>query len=152
MFARLERKLALNLLGGFLGAYGLTSFVCFMFIARYFEASAPHRAILARGLIYPHNEHGLVTYFSAFQATSCWLLFCTSIPLGAMGGYILPRCQKWVVRGDHLQVSSTVDWDDPQRVTRWGALAGLSFALLVVFVLAPPAIAWLNRIGFVANL
>nr|WIE90059.1 hypothetical protein P9270_021235 [Mesorhizobium sp. WSM4875] len=150
MFAKFERKAVLNVLGGFLAGYGFTAFVCFFVLIQVWESAAPHFPDPARGLIYRHNEHGWVTYFSAFQATSCWLLFLTSIPIALVGGHIRPK-RNWNVVASRFGIRSTYEADDPRRVGRWGFLAGVCFAPVVIVVAAPPLVRWLNGIGFVAN-
>lgn len=150
MFAKFERNAVLNVLGGFLAGCGIVAFVCFFVLDHIWTSTAPHLPDAVRGLVYRHNEHGWITYFSAFQATSCWLLFLTFFSLGALGGHIRPK-RNWNVVASRFGIRSTFDADDPRYVARWGGLAGLCFAPFAIFVIAPPFVHWLNRAGFVAG-
>jgi hypothetical protein len=150
MAAKYDRNAALNTLGGFFGGYGITAIVCFFVLVRTWASAAPHTPDPSGGLIYPHNEHGWITYLSGFQGTSLWLLFYTSFPFAALGWYLLPK-RNWVVRKTRFSIGSTLDWDDPHKLSRWGMLAGACSALVIFFMVAPPVIIWLNRAGFVVG-
>jgi hypothetical protein len=150
MSIKIERNAVLNVLGGFLAGYGVAGLVCFFVLVEAFRSRAPHVPDPAHGLIYPHNDHGWITYFSAFQATSCWLLLLTSISFAAIGWFILPK-GNWIVRQGRLSIRSTFDFDDPHRIARWLGLAGLCMAPVVIFIFAPPFVSWLNQVGFVAR-
>lgn len=115
MFAKFERNTVLNVLGGFLVGYGFTAFLCFWFLVQIWASTAPHLPDPARGLIYQHNQHGWITYFSALQATSCWLLFWTSVPIAFVGGHIMPK-RNWNVVASRFGISSKYEADDPRHV------------------------------------
>lgn len=150
MAARYDRNAAFNALGGFFGGYGITAFVCFAVFGHTWVSAAPHTPDPSGGLIYPHNEHGWTTYLSGFQATSLWLLFYPSILFMALSSYLLPK-RNWVVRKTRFSIGSTFDWDDPHKLSRWGVVAGACSALVILFVVSPPVIVWLNRAGFVMS-
>jgi hypothetical protein len=80
-----------NVAGGLLAGYGFVAFFCFMFLVLHWANVAPRAPDPAHALVFPHNEHGAITYFSAFQATSCALLFATSVPLAFIGMIIAPK-------------------------------------------------------------
>jgi len=80
-----------NSISGVLAGYGFASFFCFVVLqSRWFEL-APRYPNLALGLYLQHNEHGGIVYFSAFQSTSCALLFATSVSLGFLSVFIIPK-------------------------------------------------------------
>jgi hypothetical protein len=138
-----------NAVGAFLFTYGLVGFFSLIYLNQHWIQLAPHAPDPAHGLLYPHNEEGHgTTYFSAFQGTACFLLFSTSVPLGMIGGFICPRKNERY-KSSILSAHLTFDADDPFRVRRWGALAGLAFGLLFIFRIAPSLIDWLNTLGFV---
>src|ERR1700722_11034139 len=82
---------ARNVIAWLLVGYGFASFFCFIALVLMWSKKAPSQPNEVLGLIYRHNEHGSYTYFSAFQATTCWLMFTTSIPLAIAGIFIAPR-------------------------------------------------------------
>lgn len=137
MAAKYDRNAALNALGGFFGGYGFTALVCFFVLLRTWASAAPHTPDPSRGLIFPHNEHGWITYLSGFQATSSWLLFYTSMFFAALGWYLRPK-RNWVVRKTRFSIGSTFDRDDPHKLSRWGMLAGACSALVILVVVHHP--------------
>jgi hypothetical protein len=121
----------------------LTAFFCYFCLDLTWAHLAPTSPNPAEGLIYSHAEHGAVTYFSAFQATSEALLFATSIPLAFIGFFIVPKRRR-VARRGCLSFAGQFDSDDPNHVGPIGSYSGVLSAPLVVFVLGPPLINWLN--------
>src|SRR5690349_4169379 len=91
MVGKIERKDVLNVGGAFLVAYGGVAFICFLYLVARWAHAAPTSPDAARGSLYSHNEHGWITYFSAFQTTSCALLFLTSVPLAFIGVFVIPK-------------------------------------------------------------
>jgi hypothetical protein len=148
MFAKIERNDILNVAGGFLAAYGFIAFFCFLYLVERWAHGAPTSPDPTHGYIYPHNEHGWITYFSAFQATSCALLFATSIPLSFLGAFIMPRRNVQYRRGC-LSVGAKWDPDDPKKLQRVGGLVGAASSPLIVFVAGPHLVAALVSAGIV---
>jgi len=135
-----------NLVAGFLTAYGWVSFACFFYLVITWTAGAPHTPDPSRGLIYPHNEHGSITYFSAFQGTSCALLFATSPLIFILGSAASPKKNVIAKTG---KLSFTMRWehDDPRRLQRVGSVMGAVASIVVVFALGPRLVLYLNSIG-----
>ncbi len=131
--------------------YGFVSFACFILLQRFWQGDAPPVANAALGLVYPSNDHGGFTYFSAFQATACALMFLTSIPLCFLGFIISPRglVMQRDVRGRYRP-----GWniDDRHRLMRWGVWAGAGCAPALLFVVGPYVVRALNAAGVVFNL
>jgi hypothetical protein len=139
----------MNFAGNFLAGYGWMAFVCFIYLVVTWVGASPVAPDPGQDLLYPHNEHGRITYFSAFQATSCYLLFLTSIPLFFVGTAIIPKKNVKVLRGPWLSISSRWDPDDPEKVGRWGMLAGMLSTPALVFGAGPVLVRWLNSLGVV---
>jgi hypothetical protein len=144
-------KAARNIIAGLLGGYGFVSFFCFIALDLMWSRTAPSHPNAILGLTYQHNEHGSYTYFSQFQATTCWLMFMTSIPLGFVGMLIAPRKNiTGVVRW--YAASFKWDQDDPGALMKWAALASAAATPLLVFFVGPHIVRGLNSVGFVMNL
>ena len=150
MLGGFDRRDARNAIAGFLFAYGWVSFFCFFPLVLSWAAAAPHAPDPTRGLIYPHNEHGSITYFSAFQGTSCALLFGTS-PLLCMLGIAVSPKRDSVSRTRPLSFSMEWKPDDPRKVQRVGAILGAAAAPVVIFFLGPSLVVCLNSMGIVTG-
>jgi len=144
------RNAVRNALSGFLSAYGVIAFVCLVYLQQRWYAVAPHLPDVSHGLIVPHNEHGTIRYFSAFQGTSCVLLLVTSIPLSLLGHLVGPK-KNMVTRRQRASISAIWDRDDPGR--RWpvGVVCGVLAAPIIIFLVGPSLVRWLNAVGIVTG-
>jgi hypothetical protein len=140
-----------NWLGGFLVAYGGLAFLCFAVLAELWMLATPLTPDAVHGYVYAHDEHGRVSYFTAFQATSCALLLATSIPLAFIGAIILPK-KNVLTRMGFLSTSATWDENDPKRAQRWGLAGGALAMPIVAFLIGPVLVEWLNAHGVVLSL
>jgi hypothetical protein len=142
---------ARNVIAGLLVGYGFASFFCFIALVLMWSKKAPSQPNEVLGLIYRHNEHGSYTYFSAFQATTCWLMFTTSIPLAIAGIFIAPRKN---IMGTVRWYAASFNWDqdDPKGLLKWVALGSAATTPFLVFFVGPHLIRGLNAVGFVMNL
>ena len=142
---------ARNIVAGLLAGYGFASFLCFIALDLMWSRTAPRQPDAALGLIYRHNEHGSYSYFSAFQATACWLMFTTSIPLVFAGAFIAPRKN---IAGAVRWFGFSFKWDpdDPGGFMKWTALAAAAATPFFVFFVGPYIIRGLNAAGLVMNL
>lgn len=138
----------MNILAGTLAGYGFISFFCFLALDQIWHHAAPHQPNEALGLIYQHNEHGDYTYFSAFQATACWLMFTTSVPLGMLGALIAPKKN---VTGAVRWYAASFNWDqdDPRNLMKWAMGLSAAATPAFVFLLGPLIVSGLNSVGFV---
>jgi hypothetical protein len=143
-----RRNILMNILGGSLAGYGVIAFVCFLWLVKHWTITAPTTSIPALGIIFPHNEHGSITYFSAFQSTSCALLFDTSIPIAMVGAFITPRANVKIT-SDRLWWRMSSDPDDPRKVGILGGVFGGLMAPIMTFLVGPSVVTWLNGIGVV---
>lgn len=150
MWSKIDRRDTRNALAGFLAAYAAISFACFLYLVISWSATAPHTPDPSRGLVYLHNEHGSITYFSAFQATSCALLLNTSPLLFFLGIALAPK-KDVVSRTGSFSFSMRWKPDDPRRLQRVGFAIGTVAALTVVFLMGPSLVASLNAIGVVTG-
>lgn len=150
MLSGVARKDALNAISGFMAAYGWVSFFCFFYLVISWAGVAPHEPDPARGLIFPHNEHGSITYFSAFQGTSCALLFGTSPLLFMIAVWLSPK-KDAVYEARTLAISIRWKPDDPRKIQRVGMALGAVAAPLVIFLIGPTLVIGLNSIGFVTG-
>lgn len=150
MWSTIDSRDARNALAGFLAAYAAISFACFFYLVITWSATAPRVPDLSRGLVYPHNEHGSITYFSGFQATTCALLRSTSPLFFVLGIAVAPK-KDVVSRTGCFGFSMRWKPDDPRKFQRIGSAVGAVAALIVVFVIGPSLVANLNAIGVVTG-
>lgn len=148
MFGHSDRNAVLNVVGAFLAAYGWVAFFCFFYLVERWAHSAPTSPDPAHGFVYSHNEHGWITYFSAFQTTACALLLFTSIPLSFVGMLVSPK-RNVVYRRGFLSVGANWDPDDPKKLQRVGFVLGALAAPVLVFVLGPFMVNALIRTGVI---
>jgi hypothetical protein len=111
---------------------------------------APTQPNPALGLLYTHNEHGAYAYFSAFQATTCGLLFATSIPLAIVGGLIAPKKN---ITGIAKMFGASFNWDqdDPGSIMKWTAVCTAIATPFILIYLGPYVVGYLNDMGIVFN-
>ena len=79
------------IVSGLLTGSSVAIFFCFLWVDSRWRADAPRSADAIKSLIYPHNDHGLITYVSAFQATSTTLLFATFPTVFLLGWGLAPK-------------------------------------------------------------
>ena len=139
-----------NAVAGFLGGYGVVAFFLSLWLMLRWEHLAPSHANPAYGQVFPHSDHGWITYFTAFQATSCAVLFPTSIPLAFVAELIVPK-RNVEIRRRFLGLSWRWDPDDPGKWSKVGTIWGLVGAPLIIFGLGPYVISGLNRLGVFLN-
>jgi len=137
-----------NITGGFLIGYGGIADVCFFYLQSRWESRAPAAPDYLNGLVFRVDEHGTITYFSAFQATSCALLFSTSIPIAIAGVLIIAK-QNLIYKSTRLSFRLKWDKDDPSGVANHGFIIGALAAPALIFLLGPYIIHKLNAMGFV---
>ena len=142
---------ARNIIAGILAGYGVVSFICFLYLDQTWAYAAPHEPNGTLGLLYLHNNHGDYTYFSAFQATTCRLMFATSIPLAFVGVLIAPKKN---VAGTVRWYAASFNWDqdDPRNLMKWAMGVSAAATPPFVFFVGPLVINSLNSAGFVMNL
>ena len=142
---------ALNILSALLASYGWVSFFCFLALQATWMRAAPSQPNDALGLIYRHNEHGGIVYFSAFQATAGALMFMTSIPLFFFAIWLRPKTNVQTVKG-RQSIRTTWDNDDPSGVFWWAAGVGAVLTPPAVVFVGPHIVHALNSVGFILSL
>jgi hypothetical protein len=148
MLRKFDRNAKLNAIAGFAIAYGMASWVCFISLFMFWSSMAPVGPDPANGLIFLNNVHGSITYFSAFQVTSCAILFYTCPLIWIIACAIVPK-KDVVVRTGRLSYYATWRPDDPQKTGRWGMAAGTICAPLFIFTVGPYLVRSLNAAGVV---
>jgi hypothetical protein len=138
-----------NLIAGGLFGYAFAAFAIFFVVVMTWTRAAPSVPNVASGQIYRHNEHGSTTYFTAFQATSCALLFFSAFLSFLLCMAIGPKKNMRVTRLGGVPLGCGWDHDDPDNAGKRGALWGAASTLAIVLVLGPPVVAWLNSMGVV---
>ena len=151
MVGKVERNDIRNVVGAFLAAYGFVAFFCFIYLVERWAHLGPTPPDPSHGYVYSHNEHGSITYFTAFQATSWVILFSTSIPISFVGMFVTPK-RNVVYRRGFLSIGATWDQDDPKRLQRFGYGCGAVAAPILLFVLGPLLVKALNQAGIVLSL
>jgi len=91
-------------------------------------------------LIYPHNEHGSITFLSAFQSTSSSLLLPASMMIFMIGGAMSPT----VWRNGKAVASAPIS-----REGWWGLGAGVLVAPALIGGIGAPIVHALNQAGIV---
>lgn len=147
----LSNNVSRNFTAGFLAAYGLVSFFCFMFLEQKWRDLAPKAPNAVLGFIYQHNNHGSYTYFSAFQTTTCALLFMTSIPVCFAAIDFAPKKNLKFSSGK-ASLSWTCESDDPMAIRWKAAFVGALMTPIFLFVPGPRIIEMLNSVGIVINM
>jgi len=148
--APIDPKTPPNIAAGALAGLGWTGLLCSFALRLYWLRVAPTSPHPQRGVIYPHNEHGSITYFTAFQSTSCDLLFLVSPLLFIVGFALLPK-RNVKTRSGKLWWSTRFDADDPQKVLLWSELGGGILALLLIFTVGPSVVHLINQMGAILN-
>ena len=145
MFGKIERNDVLNVVGAAISAFGFAAFSCLIYLQNLWVQVTPSVPDPARGYVYAHNEHGSITYFSAFQTTSCYLLFSAFFPIFAVGLFVVPK-RNTVYRHKWLSFGMHADLDDPKKLVRVGFILGMLAAPTMVFTIGPSLVN-----GLIAN-
>lgn len=140
-----------NRIGGTLFGFSGSAFIVFMLLADRWTGLASASPDPVNGRIVPHNEHGKVTYLTAFQSTGGALLFWIVVLAGLLALAIMPK-RDVAVRGWRGFVPGA-NWkiDDPKGLAGKSALYGAVLAPSLVVLLGPVLVGWLNRLGLVLN-
>ena len=112
--------------------FGVSTFLFFVIVDVVWFAVAPLSARPALGLTYPHNEHGSIGYFSAFQMAACTILPILAASMFFVGWGVLPK-KNIRDRSNKLSMSMRFDSDDPERVLGWSQLAGFILAPAILY-------------------
>lgn len=142
-----DRNAFLNAVGGFLAGCGEVGLCCFFALLVYWSNTAPSIADPSLGYVFQHNNHGSITYFNAFQRTSCALLPFISILLFILGFATVPK-KNVTYKSGQLSFSAKYELDDPRGWNRVGKICGAIFALLFIFLIGPCFVTWLNSFDF----
>ena len=143
-----KSNLLRNFVAGLLASYGAIAFVSFMTLSHIWTKAAPSEPNEALGMIYRHNEHGSYTYYSAFQATACALLFWTSIWPCFLAAAVMPK-RNFKSAAGCLSVGATWELDDPKGIFSGAIVLGVLITLLTVVYVGPLLVTSLNDSGFV---
>lgn len=140
-----RKTMVRNLAAGFLGAWGGVSFLCFFWLVLTWSGAAPGAPQPELGLTFPHEEHGRIGYWSAFQSTAAFLLLFTSAPLILVAVELSPKRNVRVRVGPGWHIGW--DPDDPDRMARWGSALGVLAAPAFIVFAGPPIVRALNAWG-----
>lgn len=144
---------AKRVLAGFLLGYGLVTIAFYIAFEMLWTAQAPRAPNLAAGLVYEHNLHGDVTYFSAFQMTAVGVMLLTGVAalLLAAG----PPLTELVVRvgsrpgGDPRARVARVTQKELDQLTKRAAVVGALLTPAILLLAGPPLVRFLNAaLGF----
>ena len=133
-FMKLDGNTSRNVAAGFLTGSAAGGFACFQCLVEYWRYKAPASPDVGLGLLYRHNEHGAITYFSAFQTTACYLLFFTFPVIFLIGFSLAPKTNVRVKSG-RLSWAMRFDPDDPKKLFGRSQLAGIAAAPVVIFTI-----------------
>lgn len=141
-----------NKIGGFLFGYFFAAFCIFLFIVMWWAHNAPTSPAPALGALYRHNEHGWITFFTAFQATSSALMFWSNFLAIGVAIAILPKRNLIVRRLGGVPLSASWKHDDQKGLATSSAAYGALAAPLVILFFGPMLVSWLSSYGVVLNL
>ena len=85
-----DRTLRLRASGAVSGL-AVVTFVTNIVVVQIWEHFAPTYPIPSAGNVFAHNDHGSITYFSAFQATSAALMFWAAFIGIALAFIMMPK-------------------------------------------------------------
>lgn len=131
MGARLLRSDTRCRAGGFLGGYFASAFSIFMMQTNYWRHIAPAFPNSTLGQIYKHNEHGWISYFDAFQATSSYLMFWTNSFAVVFAMALMPKRNTSVTRWGRFPVGVGWRTDDEKGIAKSSAVVGAVAAPIV---------------------
>ena len=100
------------------------------------------------GLVFRHNEHGAIAYFSAFQTTACYLLFFTFPVIFLVGFSLAPKTNIRVMTS-RLSWAMKFDPDDPKKLLGRSQLAGVLAAPAIIFTAGRLLVSILTNSGIV---
>lgn len=141
-----------NKVGGFLFGFAGVGFAASLIVVERWARAAPTKPNPALGQLFPHNEHGWITYFTAFQATSSHMMFwCTFVSI-ALAIAALPKQLVSVRRWGRMPVAASWENDDKKGLAKRSAFVGALFAPFVFFAIGPVIVTGLNSHGIVLNL
>lgn len=136
---------------GLASGCAIATFVTFFIAVQIWTGAAPSEPNEALGAIFEHNEHGSITYFTAFQSTSAALMFWISFAAIAIAIFTRPKRGIKVRRLAALPLGAGWTNDDNKGHSRsWGIRAAL-VAAPILWILGQPLVRWLNHRGFVFN-
>jgi hypothetical protein len=141
-----------NLIAGFAGGFFIAGFAAFVGLTRYWISIATKVAVSSLGRLYAHNEHGSITYFTAFEATASALLFWSGLASLLVFFAVSPKRNVAVTRWRGVPLGARWQNDDPHGRLMQGAAAGALFGVLVIFVLGPVLVQSLVSTGVVLAL
>ncbi len=138
-------------MSGLLIGAGAAMFLCALWVDSRWRADAPRSADPIKGLIYPHNEHGLITYFTAFQATSTALLFATFLAVFMLGWGFAPK-KNFRDQPGRWGMSVRFDIDGSKRALIIAQCFGAICGVAIIRALGPTIVTILIAHGVVLNL
>jgi hypothetical protein len=139
-----------NILGAALAWHGWTGMMAGLFLSGPWYEDAPTHPDPAHGATLLRSNHGSDIYLTAFQSTAHALLLLGGTALFAAGFVLLPKANPQARTG-FLSFFTGWEFDDPHRMARWGAAAGVALTLVMLVGWGPPLVRWLNATGVVLN-
>lgn len=143
-----DRTLRLRASGAVSGLVVVT-FITNIVVVQIWEHFAPTDPIPSAGNVFAHNDHGSITYFSAFQATSTALMFWAAFIGIALAFIMMPKKDVVVHRIGGVPLAARWQNDDDNGIARAWVLKGALIAIPLVWILGPALVAVLNQYGIV---
>src|SRR4051794_16914404 len=126
-----------NEIAGGLFGYAFASLASFFLLLFNWNRLAPSVSDPVNGSVVAHNEHGTITYFTAFQATSCALLFFSAGVAFVLCMIIGPKKNMRVTKLGEVPLGWHWEHDDPDNARKKGLRLGAAAALVITFVVGP---------------
>ena len=130
----------------------IVSYATFFTLLLIWEKSAPTEPNELSGNVLIHSDHGAISYFTAFQATSCALLFWFGFVGTGLAILTMPKRDKVVTKLGGIPLGVRWQSDDEQGVMRNWTMRGGLIAAPCIWFLGPLLVGWLNQNGVVLNI
>lgn len=127
----------------------MATFATFFIVVEVWARAAPSEPNKALGAVIEHNEHGSITYFTAFQATSAALMFWISLAGIAIAMFTMPKRGINVRKLGGLPVAASWKNDDDKGLSRSWAIRSALVAIPTLWIAGPLLVRWLNHVGIV---
>jgi hypothetical protein len=137
---------------GVVSGLAAVAFITNIVVVQIWEHLAPTLPVPSEGSIFRHSDHGSITYFTAFQATSAALMFWTGFIGLALAFITIPKKDFVVRRIGGIPLASRWQNDDDNGIARAWGIKGALVAIPVVWILGPAFVALLNRYGIVFSI
>ena len=138
-------------IAGILSGVVTVTLPTFFIVVQTWANTAPSKPNEALGNVFAHNDHGSITYFTGFQATSAAMLFWISFAGIGLTILTMPKHEIKTRRFAGVPLAASWKGNYDKRVARSWAIKGALVAAPAIWILGPLLVGWLNQAGIVLN-